>query len=399
MTREHAEWKLTVHGYPDNFPGFLEMLRAENGGKYPDTVDGSTLLDEMAAAFGLRITADRRGYIKRPVFATADALLAKDITPPPFTVEGLLPAGLCILSAPSKTGKSWLSVALCEAVATGSPFWGRRTTQGDALYLDLEGSEWALQGRMKKMGVVPSEHFQYHFSAPPMDGGFTEFIDEWRESVQSPRLIVIDVVQRVKPINKGRGNAYESDYQLFPKLNDYAVQHGIAIIAVTHNKKSSVPLADDYEAISGSVAQMAAAATTWLIKGKRGQSEDKTFMATGRLIREVEDSISFNANTCRWENNGDVTSAAETKAAREYATNPIRKTLLALIEEEHGCWRGSYADLWEEIAEKTGEYPFATARELATGIRPMLTLLAQQDNIQHMKDKHKSGQHKFYIPR
>ena len=42
-----------------------------------------------------------------------------------FVVEGLLPQGVCILAGRAKTGKSWLVLALCLAVAAGGAFWSR----------------------------------------------------------------------------------------------------------------------------------------------------------------------------------------------------------------------------------------------------------------------------------
>ena len=73
-----------------------------------------------------------------------------DLVLPPLrvVVEGLLPQGVCILAGRAKTGKSWLMLSLCLAVAEGKQFWNRQTQQGDVLYLCLEDSRSRLQQRV-----------------------------------------------------------------------------------------------------------------------------------------------------------------------------------------------------------------------------------------------------------
>lgn len=382
------------------FPDFVRLCKKNNNGSIPQRWEG-TNLDSLAAAFGYKITSDRKAIYQPPSLSTAASLLQKELKPPIFAVEGLLPAGLCIFSAPSKTGKSWLALDLCNAVANGLPFMGRNTNKGDALYLALEDSEYGLQRRMKKIACTGSDSLHYAFTVPVVGGGMNDFLADWASSVAAPRLIVIDVLQRAKPSNSGRKTAYEQDYDLYAPLNAFALAHGLAIVAITHNRKSNGLVGDDYESISGSVGQMGAAQTTWIITGKRGQKEEKTLKATGRDIREVEDLIRFNPDTCRWENLGNVEEAEERKAKDSYATSPIRKTLIELLAEDGtNTWLGTYEDLFLEIANRTGQYPFTSADDLSKGIRPLEILLAQNDGILKKKEKNKIngryGYHKWF---
>ncbi len=395
MTQETALQWLAMFSVT-TFPDFARLSKKGNNGPIPARHEGVEV-DALAAAFGYRITVDRRNFYQPPTVSNAADLLNKTLTPPQFAVEGLLPAGLCIFSAPSKTGKSWLALDLCNAVANGLPFMGRKVNQGDALYLALEDSEYGLQKRMRKIGCQQSAALHYTFTVPNVGGGMTDFLSAWCESVPAPRLIVIDVLQRAKPSGKANRTAYEQDYELYSPLNAFALEKGIAIVAITHNRKSNGLVGDDYEAISGSVGQMGAAQTAWLITGKRGQAEEKTFKATGRDIREVEDLILFNPDTCRWENKGNADEAAEKIARDNYAASPIRRTLIELLDTDgSGSWYGTYTDLFEEVAERTGQYPYESANALSKGIRGMMLLLAQNDGILHVKDKHKSGYHKFF---
>ena len=383
-----------------SFPDFARVCKKTHHGSIPDRWEG-VKIDPIAAALGYKITGDRKAYYKPPTVSTSADLLGKKLQPPQFAVEGLLPAGLCIFSAPSKTGKSWLALDLCNSVANGLDFMNRKTNQGDVLYLALEDSEYGLQKRMQKIGCRNSSAFQFAFTVPVVGGGMTEFLTEWCSTAHDPRLIVIDVLQRAKPSGSTRKTAYEQDYDLYAPLNAFALSKGLAIVAITHNRKSNGLTNDDYESISGSVGQMGAAQTAWLITGKRGQKEEKTLRATGRDIREVEDIIHFNPETCRWENFGDAEHVAATNAAASYANNPIRTTLIELLNADSThTWFGTYDDLWQEIANKTGQYPFDSADKLSKGIRPLEGLLSQNDGILHIRltNKHngKYGYHKWY---
>lgn len=390
FTKQDAEFALIAMGFAD-FPTFAKTV-VEEKGEIPTEYCGQSV-DGIAGALGFAVLKDRKRWFILPQAMTATELLARKIDAPPFAVTGLLPSGLCILSAPSKVGKSWLALDLCLSIAAGRPFMGRDVTQGSALYLDLEGSPFSLQGRLKKL-TSTAQNLHCWFEAPRLGHGLEESLSAWMQSVEKPRVIVIDVLQMVKPQTKGGQTAYESDYAIYAPLNHFALDNGIAIVAVTHNRKASGMLVDDYEMITGSVAQMGAASTTWLITGKRG--EDRTFKATGRFIRETEEIISFNSESCRWVNLGDAEEAANRRAEKEFADSPIRKTLHHIINRDGGAWLGTYADLWGEIADYTGKYPFEDARKLAVGMRPMLSMLETTDGIHHRKDHH-SQNHRFFI--
>lgn len=381
------------------FPDFVQLCKKNNNGRIPVKWEGANL-DSLAAAFGYKVASDRKSIYKPPTLSTAANLLQMKLTPPQFAVEGLLPAGLCIFSAPPKSYKSWMVLDLCDSVANGMPFLGKSTNRGSVLYLDLEGTDYNLQDRMKKMGCKGSTNFQYGFDAPLLGGGLTDFLDDWCNSVESPRLIVIDVLQKVKPDGSARRNAYENDYSIYAPLNTYAASKGIAIVGVTHNRKGNGFAGDDFELITGSIGQMGSAQTTWLITGKRGITEEKHFKAIGRNIRETDHLIKFDLASWRWVNHGDADEAAEKIAQDNYAASPIRKTLIELLDVDgSGSWYGTYADLFEEIADRTGQYPYDSPNALKMGMRPFLRLLAQNDGILKEKDKHNSKYHKFYRQR
>lgn len=390
ITEEKAKEWLAMLGV-SSFLEFARLCKKANNNSLPPTWEG-VKVDAMAAALGYKITADRLSAYMIPQTASAANLLQRKLTLPPFAVDKILPAGFCTFSAPPKSYKSWMVLDLCDSVANGSPFLGYDTHKGDVLYLDLEGSDYNLQDRMKKMKCRSADNFHFAFEAPLLGQGLLDFFEDWCASVQTPRLIVIDVLQKVKPRGSARLNAYENDYAIYGPLNTFAISKGIAIVGVTHNRKSNGMDGDDFERISGSVGQMASAQTSWVISGKRGISQEKRFKALGRNVTEIDDVIHFDLSAWRWINEGNAEAAAQREAEQTYARNPIRRTLIELLSSDSSCtWYGTYNDLFQEIANRTGEYPFESGKALAIGIRPLLRLLAANDGIHKMSDTNKKN--------
>jgi RecA-family ATPase len=76
----------------------------------------------------------------------------------PWLVDGLLPqAGLSIIAARPKVGKSTLARTLTLAVARGERFLDRDTTAGTVLYLALEEKRAELRRQFK--GALLHKHW------------------------------------------------------------------------------------------------------------------------------------------------------------------------------------------------------------------------------------------------
>src|SRR5215203_4885355 len=89
---------------------------------------------------------------KYPTGTTAAELMGKVFAPMRWTVPGILPEGVTILSGKAKMGKSWLALGWCLAVASGGAALGKRKVEkGEALYLALEDNPRRLQQRLKKV--------------------------------------------------------------------------------------------------------------------------------------------------------------------------------------------------------------------------------------------------------
>jgi hypothetical protein len=83
--------------------------------------------------------------------------------------------------------------------------------------------------------------FYYATEANMLGAGFEEFLDSQLINNPMLKLVVIDVLQRIKPTS-GQGNAYEKDYNLLPYIKKVADKHSAAILLITHLKKPRKPL-------------------------------------------------------------------------------------------------------------------------------------------------------------
>jgi hypothetical protein len=76
-------------------------------------------------------------------------------------------------------------------------------------------------------------------------------------------MVVVDVLQRVKPAGKPGQNSYENDYQAMEGLQRWAGDRRIAVVCLHHTRKGGAD--DPLEALSGSNGLSACADTTLLL--------------------------------------------------------------------------------------------------------------------------------------
>ena len=140
-----------------------------------------------------------------------------------------------------------------------------------------------------------------------LDKGFIDAIDRWRRRVSNPRMIVIDVLQRIKPAGTSNRNAYENDYAIFSDLQSWAMEHGIAVLALHHTRKGGAD--DPLEALSGSNG-LAACADSILVLDRNG--DGITLYVRGRDVGEKEMALQFDgANWTMLGNAVDVRRSEE----------------------------------------------------------------------------------------
>jgi AAA domain len=241
--------------------------------------------------------------------SSADVLLGKTFAPLTFFLPGLIPAeGVTLLASKPKAGKSWLALDLCiGATADRYVLGDRKPAQGDVLYLALEDSDRRLQRRLRKL--LPSgrpARLRYATRWRRIDEGGLEDLRAWCRSVEKPRLIVVDVLARIRPASKGNRPLYEVDYAALVGLHALAIEGGVAILVVHHTRKMAAD--DAMDAVSGSFG-LVGAVDTILVLERRGHGT--VLDVRGRDVESAELAVQFGKDTCRWTIMGQAAEVAQ----------------------------------------------------------------------------------------
>ncbi|MGB3681680.1 MAG: AAA family ATPase, partial [Rubrobacteraceae bacterium] len=250
--------------------------------------------------------------------------MAKELPPVRWIVPGILPEGVTLLVGKPKLGKSWLALGLCIAVASGGVALGKRSVErGEVLYLALEDNERRLQKRIDKMLAGGGAPDGLHLATawPRVDEGGAEELEGWLEAHPDARLVVVDVLQRVRP-RTGNSNVYEADYEAVRHLQPLAATFGVGVVVVHHTRKMSA--ADPIDEISGSLGLSGAADGTLILKRDRGRG-DAYLHVDGRDVEDpAELALTWNADTAGWTLAGD---------ADEFRLSQERTEILHMLEE------------------------------------------------------------------
>lgn len=329
---------------------------------------------------------------------TAAALQGKDIPPIRWIVENLIPAGLNILAAPPKYGKSWAVLDLGLAVTAGGRFLGYQTNPCDVLYLALEDSERRLKSRMMKLLAGKNAPAGFHFAtaAHDMDNGLFDELEGFLKPHPKTGLIIIDTLQRVRGAVHGKEGAYAADYREVGGLKAFADRHGIAVLLVHHLRKMADD-SDPFNRISGTNGLMGAADTALVLTKEKRGDENATLSIAGRDVESSDTILRFNKDTCRWENLGDADWFAEQQARVEYQESRLVRTIKKLLEQG-GEWTGTAQQLLDAGRFIARTSLADSARALTNKLKGLDNLLLEYDGIAHERKGNGSGggKHRFY---
>ena len=149
------------------------------------------------------------------VKAAAD-IMEMDIPPIHWLVDNILPDGLAMLGAPSKTFKSYMAIHLCLCIAEGLPFLGRKTEKAACLYCDLESTVRRPRDRMRQVlaGRKAPDNFYIITANDDLDAigaGFEDQIEDILKQHPEIGLIVIDVFQMIRKAAKRNQTGNDRD--------------------------------------------------------------------------------------------------------------------------------------------------------------------------------------------
>jgi len=329
---------------------------------------------------------------------TARQLLSEEIEEPTFIVNSLLPAGLTVFAAAPKTGKSWMCLALADAVATGSKFMGFDVHQGSCLYAALEDGECRVKRRLRAIGAAPTDYLQIVTNrVRRLDEGLLIQLETRISRTPDMRLIIIDTLARVKPTSAAGLDAYQADTLAIAPLQALALSRGIAIILVTHYSKASrfAADADPFDRITGSNGLFGVADSAWLIYGARGEAE-KSFRVTGRDISDNEYRIAYNPESHRWTLLGTSEEMELQSRIDAYKQDPLVRTIKAVVTER-GKWEVSPSELSEEVQRQTGQFP-GTTKEIHTKLQDVREFLLKDDIMWSKQPGGRKGRNYIFEP-
>jgi putative DNA primase/helicase len=173
----------------------------------PSDKDSNYDVNDFAQEFGYEALANLLADIKTPemhykLLSSSDLM---NFPPMRWMIHGVLPSeGLAALYGPSGSGKSFLTLDMACAIASGSKDWfGRRVTQVPVVYVCLEG-EAGVSKRIKAWVL----HFKkglpdaLRFIAQPFDllsGDVLELAKTLIASECVGGLVIIDTLNRAAP--------------------------------------------------------------------------------------------------------------------------------------------------------------------------------------------------------
>lgn len=259
-----------------------------------------------------------------------DELMRETLPEKRQIIPGYLPEGLAVLGAKQKIGKSWLAYALAIAVGCGGVVLSQRVEEGDVLMLALEDGKRRLQDRARKLLADQAIPRRVTLATEArdwrLDAGGIDRIARWLKNHPDARLVVIDVLAKVRPPRKRGADLYLEDYAVMSSLKALADRYHVAVLVIHHTRKASAE--DVYDELNGTMGVAGAADTVWILQRPRGE-DIGTLHITGREIEEEgQIPLRFDKATCAWQ----VMNEQEIATQREQAMSAERRDILDVLK-------------------------------------------------------------------
>ena len=252
-------------------------------------------------------------------------------------IEGVLYPGTYLFAGPSKVGKSFFMAQLAYHVSTGIALWGNAVRKGTVLYLALEDDYARLQRRFYRMfGTDSTPNLHLATEARVLGDGFDEQIKAFIRNHPDTKLIIIDVLQRVRDVG-GKDYSYASDYDIVAKLKAMTEGSGVALLIVHHTRKQH---ADDiFDMISGTNGLMGAADGAFIISKETRTGNGATVAVVGRDQPDQRFHLQRNVETLAWE-----LEKAENELWVE-PKDPLLELISSFLSADRTSWSGTPTEL------------------------------------------------------
>ncbi|ROR53276.1 AAA domain-containing protein [Luteococcus japonicus] len=265
---------------------------------------------------------------------SATDLMAMNFPEPRWAVRGLICEGLNLIVGAPKFGKSWFCLNLAVAIASGGKALGQiEVEKGSVLYCALEDTPRRLQSRLNIVlgGDEVPDGITFVTEMPRMPEA-TNLIAEWLHEHHDARLVIIDVLRKVRSAADGRTgrSAYDEDYDSLGSIKRLADEFGIAVLVVHHTRKMADE-SDVFNEVAGSTG-ITGAADAILVAKRSRNAADAVLHLTGRDVVESEFGLLWDETRCQWNLAGDSLKEAAHAAVTAKVMGNVGDTMLQIIE-------------------------------------------------------------------
>ena len=221
---------------------------------------------------------------------SAPELLAMKTQPVKWVVDELIPSGLTVLAGDAKIGKSFLCWNLALAVAHGGIAISRFNVPSarNTTYIALEDPLSLIAERihMLSFNEIPPDRLKIMNTLPAnlkFNNAGIAVIDNYiKES--GTEFLIVDTWKHVRPEIVSNGSAYDIDYQSLIPVQKLAHNNDIAILLVTHTRKSP-DIDNPFNQIQGSMGVQAGCDTILMLTKSNSAH---SLHVTGRRIAPDE---------------------------------------------------------------------------------------------------------------
>lgn len=235
---------------------------------------------------------------------------------PEAIVDGIITAGYGLLTGPPKVGKSWLTLDVALAVASGGSALGSiPVRQRPVLLLALEDGYRRLQYRSRKLlregEPIPAGLDFYIEPGPEV---LTDVLPGWLDQHGADKpLVILDTLGTVQPQKLAGESEYQRDYRTGQMLKGFISDYdGAGLLVVHHTRKMGS--SDWMDSTSGTNGVNGSADFTVSLSAPREGTEG-TLNVTGRDAPSGSYAVNFTEG--RWVIAGDsLDRAADMARAR-----------------------------------------------------------------------------------
>jgi hypothetical protein len=185
---------------------------------------------------------------------------AEDYEDAPAIIEGMLAQGdLSLITAGSKSFKSWLALQIALCAANGIPFWGRPTVATKTLVLNFELKPPSIKNRLRaiahRLGCNQKHLYIWNLRNRPITPAFLEHLTRTIKE-QGFGLVILDPLYSMYGVVESDNveNSNPAMTELLSTIRAACEEVGAAVIIVHHHAKGDSATKASIDRASGAGA-------------------------------------------------------------------------------------------------------------------------------------------------